>query len=95
MGAPGLPAGGLAGQSSSVLHELKIISSSRSRYRPTCEKRAVDVRAGQLQREYLMKARAADRRQGVPEGVVGRVEAKLVSLGESGGGERCSGGTVW
>ena len=65
VGAPGLPAGGLAGQSSSVLHELKIISSSRSRYRPTCEKRAVDVRAGQLHGEYLMKARAADRRQGV------------------------------
>ena len=72
----------LASLALSVLHELKIISSSRSRYRPTCEKRAVDVRAGQLQGEYLMKARAADRRQGVPEGVVGRVEAKLVSLGE-------------
>ena len=29
VGAPGLPAGGLAGQSSPVLHELKVISSSR------------------------------------------------------------------
>ena len=30
----------------------------------------------------LQKARAADRRQGVPEGEVGRVEAKLVAMGK-------------
>jgi hypothetical protein len=42
----------------------------------------VDVRAGKLQKEYQDKARAADRRQGVPEGTVGRVEDKLLSLGE-------------
>ena len=34
VGAPGLPAGGLAGQSSPVLHELKVISSSRTWYKP-------------------------------------------------------------
>ena len=81
VGAPGLPAGGLAGQASSVLHELKVISSSRTRYQPNWQCRAVDVRAGQLQQEYLGKARAADRRQGVQEGEVGRVEQKLISLG--------------
>jgi hypothetical protein len=82
VGAPGLAAGGLAGQQSSVLHELKVISSSRSRYKPAWTKRAVDVRAGKLQDEYEKKARAADRRQGVPDGTVGPVEAKLISLGQ-------------
>ena len=85
VGAPGLPAGGLAGQSSPVLHELKVISSSRTWYKPTQAKRAVDGRADLLQGEYERKARAADRRQGVPEGVVGRVEQKLVSLGKIAG----------
>ena len=80
VGAPG--GAGLAGQSSAVLHECKVISCSRSRYKPTWTKRAVDVRTAQLPKEYLDKAKAADRRQGVAEGVVGRVEAKLVSLGE-------------
>ena len=54
----------------------------RSRYKPGWEKRAVDVRAGQIQQEYVKKARGADRRQGVPEGEIGAVEAKLISLGE-------------
>ena len=82
MGGRAGPGGiGLAGQSSAVLHELKVISSSRTRYKPSWEKRAVDVRSDQLNGEYLAKARAADRRQGVREGEVGRVEAKLVSLG--------------
>ena len=80
-GAPGLPAGGLAGQASSVLHEVKVISSSRTRYNPTWQKRAVDVRADQLQGEYVTKAGAADRRQNGPEAGVGRVEQKLLSLG--------------
>ena len=80
-GAPGLPAGGLAGQASSVLHEIKVISSSRTRYRPARQQRAVDVRASQLQQEYVGKAKAADRRDGVPPDVVGRVQQKLVSLG--------------
>ena len=39
------------------------------------------MRALKLPAEYLDKARAADRRQGVQEGVVGRVEAKLVGMG--------------
>ena len=64
VGAPGLAAGGLVGQSSSVLHELKVISSSRSRYRPGCKDRAVNKRAGELQKEYQDKANLADRRQG-------------------------------
>ena len=72
---------GLAGQTSAVLHELKIISANGSRYKPTWTDRAVDVRASKLQEEYLIKARAADRRQGVTEGVVGRVEERLVSMG--------------
>lgn len=85
VGAPGLPAGGLAGQSSPLLHELKVISSSRTWYKPNQAKRAVDGRADLLQGEYERKARAADRRQGVPEGEVGRVEQKLVSLGKIAG----------
>ena len=71
-GAPGGRA--LAGQSTAVLHELKIISSSQSRYKPTWTSRAMDVRAEQLQGEYIKKARATDRRQGMPKGQVGRVE---------------------
>ena len=43
----------------------------------------MDVRASNLQHEYIMKAREADRKyNGVPEGQVGRVESKLVELGE-------------
>ena len=80
VGAPG--GGALAGQATAVLHEVKVISCSRSRYKPSWTRRAVDVRATQLPGEYLAKARAADRRQGTPEGQVGRVEEKLVSLGE-------------
>ena len=76
-----MTAGGLPGQVSSVLHEIKVISCSSTRYRPTWQKRAVDVRAGQLQQEYIAKARAADRRDGRQAGEVGRVEQKLVSLG--------------
>ena len=40
------------------------------------------MRADKLQKEYQDKACAADRRQGVSVGTVGRVEAKLVSLGK-------------
>ena len=52
-----------------------------TRYRPNWQQRVVDVRAGQLQQEYVGKARAADRRDGVPQDEVGRVERKLASLG--------------
>ena len=65
------PAGGLAGQASSVLHEIKIISSSRTQYNPTWRKRAVDMQAEQLQEDYMTKARAADRRQNVAGAGVG------------------------
>ena len=41
----------------------------------------MDVRALKLPTEYLGKARAADRRQGVQPGEVGRVESKLVGMG--------------
>ena len=64
-----------------VLHELKVISASKTRYKPGSEKRAVDVRADALQKEYLMKARVADRRSGIDEGQIGRAEAKLLSMG--------------
>ena len=64
-----------------VLHEIKVISANKSRYNPNSEGRAVDMRASKLQQEYVVKARAADRLSGVEPGQVGRVEAKLVSLG--------------
>ena len=76
---------------SKVLHELKVISCSQSRYKPTWTDRAVDVRAGKLQQEYMTKARNADRKyNGVEEGEVGATERKLIQLGEVrelGGGE--------
>ena len=64
-----------------VLHELKVISASKSRYKPNSEGRAVDIRAASLQQEYLNKAKTADQKSGMAPGMVGRVEAKLVSLG--------------
>ena len=71
----------MAGQGTRVLYELKIISCNSTHYKPSWEKRAVDVCSLQLAVEYLGKARAADRRQGVRQGEVGRVEAKLVGMG--------------
>ena len=66
-----------------VLHELKVISSSKTRYRPSWTDRAVDHRASLLQEEYLQKARTADRRyNSVQEGDVGATERKLIQLGE-------------
>ena len=68
---------------SNVLHELKVISCSNTRYKPTWTDRAVDRRAGLLQEEYLHKARSADRKyNGVQEGEVGPTERKLIQLGE-------------
>ena len=69
------------GVSRPILHELKIISANKSRYQPNSEARAVDVRASKLQNEYIIKARGADRIAWVGVGEVGRVEAKLISLG--------------
>ena len=45
----------------------------------------MNVRAGQLQEEYVKKARATDRRMKVREGIVGPVETKLLSLGNVAG----------
>ena len=65
------------------MHEVKIISCNKTRYKPTLEKRAVDIRAEKLQQEYLVKAREADRNyNNTPVGTVGAVERKLVELGE-------------
>jgi hypothetical protein len=64
-----------------VLHELKVISCSKTGYKPTMEDRAVDRRAGQLHREYQEKARKTDRDfGGVEVGRVGPVENKLLSF---------------
>ena len=69
------------GQTSQVLHELKIISSNQTRYSPTCKKRGVDKRADELHDEYVKKARKADQLHGgFQPGQVGRVENKLLSL---------------
>ena len=69
--------------SQAVLHELKVISASRSRYKPGWDKRAVDVRASLLPTEYTNKAKASDRRQnGTNEGEIGPVQQKLISLGD-------------
>ena len=68
------------------LHEIKVISSSKTRYNPHREgqdaTRAVDRRAGELNAEYLAKARRTDQNYcGTPQGAVGPVETKLGSLG--------------
>ena len=66
-----------------MLHEIKCISVSQSRYKPAWEERAVDKRAGQLHHEYLVKARKVDQNFcDVEPGQVGPVETKLLSLGQ-------------
>ena len=69
------------GETRQVLHELKVISSNQSRYKPSWVKRGVDKRASDLHDEYVTKARNTDQNHGgtVP-GQVGRVEAKLLSF---------------
>ena len=69
------------------LHELKIISSSKTRYKPHRQgqeaKKAVDKRAEKLNSEYISKARATDQMYcGTEVGTIGPVETKLGSLGE-------------
>ena len=69
------------------LHELKIISSSKTRYLPRRQGqdavRAVDKRAQELNGEYIAKARSTDRQYcGTPEGTIGPVESKLGRLGD-------------
>ena len=50
----------IGGQSRLVLQEIKVISCSKSRYKPNWEDWAVDRRAGVLHQEYLVKARTSD-----------------------------------
>ena len=69
------------------LHELKIISSSKTRYTPHRQgqeaTRAVDKRASELNGEYIRKARNTDQQYcGTAPGTTGPVETKLGSLGE-------------
>ena len=69
------------------LHELKIISSSKTRYFPRRQGqeavRAVDKRAQELNGEYISKARSTDRQYcGTPDGTIGPVETKLARLGD-------------
>ena len=80
----GRPAHGLGGAiEGGVLHEVKIISCNKTRYKPASQKRGVDTRADGLQQSYLGKAREADRvHNQTPPGTVGPVEQKLVELGE-------------
>ena len=57
-----------------VLHEVKIISCSKTRYKPNSPKRAVDTRADLLPQEYLNKARGADQTHNqIPVGIIGPV----------------------
>ena len=68
------------------LHELKIISSSKTRYIPHRQgqeaMRAVDKRASELNGEYITKARNTDRQYcGTAQGTTGPVETKLATLG--------------
>ena len=69
------------GVSRPVLHEIKVISSSKSRYKPSWKERGVDKRADQLHEEYLSKARKVDKDYGGAQpSQVGGVEQKLVSF---------------
>ena len=69
------------GRTRPVLHELKVISCSKSRYKPSWKDRAVDRRAEHLHQEYLDKASNTDRKFcDVEEGRVGPVETKLLSF---------------
>ena len=71
----------VGGQPTSVLHELKCISVSQSRYKPGGAERAVDKRAEQLHEEYVRKAKKVDRDYvGTQPGNVGPVQAKLLSF---------------
>ena len=64
-----------------VLHEIKCISSSQTRYKPTWSERGVDKRADQLNQEYIVKARKTDQEHGgVQPGTVGPVERKLLNF---------------
>ena len=71
----------VGGVSSPDLHEVKVISSNQTRYKPTMKERGVDKRADQLHHEYVAKAQKVDQQFGgsLP-GEVRRVETKLKSF---------------
>ena len=50
----------IGGVTSQVLHELKVISSNQTRYKPSWKERGLDRRSAQLHDEYVGKARLAD-----------------------------------
>ena len=71
----------VGGQLRPVLHEIKVISCSRSRYRPSWPERAVFKRAEVIHQEYVEKARSADQLYGgVAPGTQGPVERKLLTF---------------
>ena len=79
---PGVGGGGPQGEEV-VLAELKVISCCPTRYlrNPCPLLKAVDRRASTLPNEYRQHARKVDSEYGgVPQGVVGPVEAKLLSF---------------
>ena len=68
------------------LHEIKMISSSKTKYTIHREgqeaARAVDKRAGELNAEYQAKTKHMDQTYcGTPRDTIGRVKLKLGSLG--------------
>ena len=71
----------IGGVSRQVLHEIKVISCSQSRYKPSWKNRGVDKRADDLHKEYVDKAKKADQQHGgVLPGQIGGVERKLQSF---------------
>ena len=82
-GGGGAVRGGGGTVEGGVLHEVKTISCSKTRYKPNFLKRAVDARADLLPQEYISKARGADQKHNqIPAGTIGPVERKLLELGE-------------
>ena len=82
MRVPAVGGGGPQGEEV-VLAELKVISCCPTRYprNPCPIPKAVDRRASTLPAEYRQHARKVDAEYGgVPQGVVGPVEAKLLSF---------------
>jgi hypothetical protein len=64
-----------------VLHELQVISSTQSRYKPSWTDRGLYKRADHLNDDYVAKAKTADQvHGGVQARQVGRVETKLISF---------------
>ena len=51
---------------SHILHEQKVISSNKTRYKPTMTDQVVDRLSSQLQQEYIAKARNGEVRGLVP-----------------------------